>query len=160
MLSLFLSLSGISKGNSLLLILFNVFLLPCLYVSFFFTCVYNSEKIFLNKIRCLNLKHYLWGQKVLKASVHSISSPRPTPRRKKCPRTNEGNLDCQIVLPRTTLSSAGQNHRRERRHAAQGNPLEDHKRDSKPYGLVIGAWWRSNPRRSCHLRIKYPQLTP
>ena len=102
----------------------------------------------------------LWGQKVLKASAHSISSPRPTPRRKKCPRTNEGNLDCQIVLLRTTLSSASQNHRRERRHTTRGNPLEDRKRDSKPYGLVIGAWWKSNPKRSCHLRIKYSQLTP
>ena len=34
------------------------------------------------------------------------------------------------------------------------------KRDSKPYGLAIGEWWRDNPRRSSHLRIKYPQLTP
>ena len=29
----------------------------------------------------------MWGQKVLEASAHSISNPRPTPRRKKCPRT-------------------------------------------------------------------------
>ena len=82
----------------------------------------------------------LWGQKVLEALAHSISSPRPTPKRKKCPRMNERNLDCQNVLPRTTLSSAGQNHRRGRRHVARGNPLEDPKRNSKPYGLAIGAW--------------------
>ena len=82
----------------------------------------------------------LWGQKVLEALAHSISSPRPTPRRKKCPRTNERNPDCQNVLPRTTLSSAGQNHKRGRCHVARGNPLKDPKRDSKPYGLAIGAW--------------------
>ena len=82
----------------------------------------------------------MWGQKVLEASAHSISSPRPTPRKKKCPRMNEENPDCQNVLPRTTLSPAGQNHRRGRRHVTRGNPLEDPKRDSKPYGLAIGAW--------------------
>ena len=102
----------------------------------------------------------VWGQKVLEASAHSISSPRPTPRRKKCSGTNERNPDCQNVLPRTTLSSAGQNHGRGRRHVARGNPLEDRKRDSKPYGLAVGVWWRGNPRRRCHLRIKYLQLTP
>ena len=89
----------------------------------------------------------MWGQKVLEASTHSISSPKPTSRRKKCQGTNEGDPDCQNVLPRTTLSSAGQNHGRGRRHVVRGNPLEDRKRDSKPYGLAIGAWWRSNPRR-------------
>ena len=29
----------------------------------------------------------LWGQKVLEASAYSISNPRPTPRKKKCPGT-------------------------------------------------------------------------
>ena len=82
----------------------------------------------------------MWGQKVLEALAHSISSLSPTPRRKKCPGTNEGNLDCQNVLPRTTLSLAGQNHGREKRHVAQGHPLEDRKRDFKPYGLAIGEW--------------------
>ena len=82
----------------------------------------------------------MWGQKVLEASAHSISSPRPTLRRKKCPRTNEGNPDCQNVLPRTILSLAGQNHRRGRHHVTRGNPFEDPKRDSKPYRLAIGAW--------------------
>ena len=36
----------------------------------------------------------VWGQKVLEVSAHSISNPRPTLRRKKCPGTNEGNPDC------------------------------------------------------------------
>ena len=100
------------------------------------------------------------GPKDLGTSAHLISSPRLTPRRKKCPRTNEGNPDHQIVLPRTTLSSAGQNHGREKRHVARGNPLEDRKRDSKPYGLAIREWWRDNPKKSRHLCIKYPHLTP
>ena len=52
----------------------------------------------------------MWGQKVLEALAHSISSLKPTSRRKKCPGTNEGNPDCQNVLPRMTLSSASQNH--------------------------------------------------
>ena len=82
----------------------------------------------------------MWGQKVLEVSAHSISSPKPTPRRKKCPRTNEGNPDCENVLPRMTLSSIGQNHMRGRHHVARDNPFKDPKRDSKPYGLAIGAW--------------------
>ena len=68
------------------------------------------------------------GPKDLGTSAHLISSPRPTSRRKKCPRMNEGNLDYQIVLQRTTLSSASQNHGREKRYVARGNPLEDHKK--------------------------------
>ena len=83
-------------------------------------------------------KIFLWGQKVLEVSAHSISSPRATPRRKKCLGTNEENPNCQNVLPRATLSSTGQNHGRKKRHIARGHPLEDHKRDSKPYGLAIG----------------------
>ena len=82
----------------------------------------------------------MWGQGDLETSAHSISSPRPTPRRKKCPRTNEVNPDCQNILPRTTLSSADQNHRRGRRHIARGSPLEDPKGDSEPNGSAIGAW--------------------
>ena len=99
------------------------------------------------------------GAKGSATLAHLISSPRPTPRSKKCPRTIEENPDRQIVLPRTTISSAGQNHGREKRHVARGGPLEDRKRDSRPYGLAIGGWWRDNPRRSHHLRIKYLQLT-
>ena len=102
----------------------------------------------------------MWGQKVLEALAHSISSLKPTPRRKKCLGTNEGNPDCQNVLPRMTLSSASQNHGREKRHVARGHPLEDRKRDFKPYGLAIGEWWGGSPRKSYHLRIKYTQLTP
>ena len=56
------------------------------------------------------------GPKDLGTPAHLISSPRPTPRREKYSRTNEGNPDHQIVLPRMTLSSASQNNGRGTRH--------------------------------------------
>ena len=80
------------------------------------------------------------GPKDLGTPTHFISSPRPIQRRKKCPRLNEGNPDYQDILPRTTLSSADQNHRRGKRHIASGSPLEDPKGDFDPNGSVIRAW--------------------
>ena len=74
-----------------------------------------------------DFEELLWGWRIWQSPAHFISSPRPTPRRKKCPRTNEGNPDCQNILPRTTLSSADQDHRRGRRHVARGSPLKDPK---------------------------------
>ena len=44
--------------------------------------------------------------KNLATLAHFISSPRPTPRRKKCPRMNEKSPNCQETLPRTILSLA------------------------------------------------------
>ena len=79
------------------------------------------------------------GPKDLGTPDHLISSPRLAPRRKKCPRTNEGNPNYQGILPRTTLSLVDQNHRRGRRHIARSNPLEDPKGDFEPNGLAIGA---------------------
>ena len=99
------------------------------------------------------------GPKGLGTPTHLVPSPRPTPRSKKCPRTNKENPDLQIVLPRTTVSSVGQNHWREKHHVTRGGPLEDFERDSRPYGLAIRGWWRDNLRRSHHLLIKYTQLT-
>ena len=96
----------------------------------------------------------------IEPTTSNTFKPKAHAEEEEVPGMNEGNPNCQNVLPRTTLSSAGQNHGREKRHVAQGNPLEDHKRDSKPCGLAIGEWWGDNPRRSRHLRIKYPQLTP
>ena len=110
------------------------------YDDYILTLYYQYKIYIIDNYTIYIYKNYIWGQKVLEASAYSISSPRPTSRRKKCLRTNEGNSNCQNILSRTTLSSAGQNHRRGRRHVASGNPLEDPKRDSKPYGLVIGAW--------------------
>ena len=82
----------------------------------------------------------MWGRRVLEVLVHSIASPRLMTRRKKYPKTNKGNPDCQNILLRMILSSTGQNYKRRRRHVARGNPLEDPKGDPKPYGLAIGAW--------------------
>ena len=79
------------------------------------------------------------GSKDLGTPTHLISSPRPMPRRKKCPRTNKGNPDCQDILPRTTLSSADQNHGRGKRHAARGSPLEHPKGSSEPSEPAIRA---------------------
>ena len=80
------------------------------------------------------------GPKDLGTPAHFISSPRPMPRRKKCPRTNKGNPDYQDILPRTTLFAVDQNHRRGRCHIARGSPLKDPKGDFEPNGPAIGAW--------------------
>ena len=64
--------------------------------------------------------------------------PKAHAEKEEVPGTNEGNPNCQNVLPRATLSLAGQNHGRKKRHIAREHPLEDHKRNSKPYGLAIG----------------------
>ena len=66
--------------------------------------------------------------------------PKALAKEEKCPRMNEGNPDCQNILPRMTLSSANQNHRRGSRHVARGSPLEDPKGDPKSYGSAIGVW--------------------
>ena len=99
------------------------------------------------------------GSKDLGTLTHLISSPRPKPRSKKYPRTDGENPGLQIVRPKTVISSTGHNHWREKCHIIHGGPLEDCEGDSRPYGLAVGGWWRDNPRRSHHLRIKYTQLT-
>ena len=80
-------------------------------------------------------------------------------RRKKCPRMNKESPDCQDILPRTTLSSSNRDRGRGKRHVTKGSFLECPKGKHKRSGPAIGEWWRSNSRRGCHLRIKYPQLT-
>ena len=54
---------------------------------------------------------------------------------------------------------ANQDRGREKRHVTKSSLLERPKGKHKRSGLAIGAWWRSNSRRGCHLRIKYSQLT-
>ena len=78
------------------------------------------------------------GLKELAASAHFISSPWPMPRKKKCPRMNKESLDCQDVLPRTTLSSADQDHERGRCHATKGSLLEGPNGRPKRRGSAIG----------------------
>ena len=99
------------------------------------------------------------GPKVLKTPAYFISSPRPTPRRKKCLRTNKEGLNCQETLLRTILFSANRNHRRRKRHATKGNFPGRPKGKRKCNETAMGEQWKSNSRISCHLRIKYPQLT-
>ena len=100
------------------------------------------------------------GPKDLGAPTHfKYSAQRPTLRSKKCPRTDGENPDLQIVRPKTVVSSAGHNRGREKCHVTQGGPPKDCEGDFRPYGLAIWGWWRDNPRRSHHLRIKYTQLT-
>ena len=99
------------------------------------------------------------GPKNLATPTHFISSPRPTPRRKKCSRTNEEGPNCQQTLPRTILSLTNQGHGRKKWHAAKGSLLKRPKGKYKCNESAMGVWWRRNSRRNCHLRIKCPQLT-
>ena len=99
------------------------------------------------------------GSKNLPTPAHFMLNPRPTPRRKKCLRTNEEGPNCQETLLRTILSSANQGHGRKKRHAAKGSLLERPKGKHKCNESAMGVWWRSNSMRNCHLRIKCPQLT-
>ena len=99
------------------------------------------------------------GLKNLATPAHFMSSLKPTPRRKKCPRTNKEGLNCQETLPRIILSSTNRGHGRKKQHAAKGSLLERPKGKHKCNESAMGVWWRSNSRRNCHLRIKFPQLT-
>ena len=99
------------------------------------------------------------GSKNLATPAHFILSPRPKPRKKKCPRTKEESPNCQEAPPRMILFSANRDHRREEQHAIKSSLVEHHKKKDKYSGSTMGAWWRSNSRRNYHLRIKCPQLT-
>ena len=99
------------------------------------------------------------GPKNLATPAHFISSSRPTPRRKKCPRTNEEGPNCQETLPRTILSLAVRDHGRRKWHTTQGSLPKHPKGKHKCDESIMRVQWRSNSRISCHLRIKYPQLT-
>ena len=61
------------------------------------------------------------GPKNLVTPAHFILSPRPTPKRKKCPRTNEEGSNCQETLPRTILFSTDRDHKKRKRHATKGS---------------------------------------
>ena len=50
-------------------------------------------------------------------------------------------------------------HGRGKRHATNDGLLKHPKGKHKRSRPAIGAWWRSNSRRGCHLCIKCPQLT-
>ena len=99
------------------------------------------------------------GPKNLATPAHFTSSPRPTPKRKKFLRTNKEGSNCQDMLPRTILFSASRDHGRRKQHATKGSLLKHPKGKHKCSGPAIGAWWRSNSRKGCHLLIKYLHLT-
>ena len=80
------------------------------------------------------------GTKDLGTPAHFISGPWSMSRRKKCPRTNKENLDCQDILPRTALSLADQNHGRGKSHVAKGSLLEHSKGNPERSGPAIEAW--------------------
>ena len=98
----------------------------------------------INKIKILKIESItekvIVGPKDLGTPAHFISSPRFMKRRKKCPRMDKGNPDCQDILLRTTLSSVDQNHGRGKHHVARGRPFEHPKGSSEPNGPTIGAW--------------------
>ena len=80
------------------------------------------------------------GPKDLTIPAHFISSPWPMSRRKKCPRKDKENPDCQDILPRITLSSTKRDHGRGKRHVTKGSLLEHPKGKPEGSGLTIGAW--------------------
>ena len=63
------------------------------------------------------LNIYIVGLKNLATPAHFIQGPKPMPKRKKHPRTNKGSPNCQETSPRTILSSANRNNKKEEQHA-------------------------------------------
>ena len=59
------------------------------------------------------------GSKNSTTLAHFIQSPRPMPRRKKCPRMNKESLNCQETSSRKILSLGNQDHKKEKRHAVK-----------------------------------------
>ena len=97
----------------------------------------------------------LWGWKIWQSPAHFISSPRPTTRKKKRLRMSKEGPSCWEAPPRTILSLANQGHWRGKQHTLKDNPPSRPKQKDQHNGIAMGAWWRSNFRRSCHLRIKF-----
>ena len=61
------------------------------------------------------------GPKDLATPTHFISGPRPTSRRKKCPRTKKDGPNCHEMLPRTILFSTNRDHGKRKRYATKGS---------------------------------------
>ena len=71
--------------------------------------------------------------------AHFILSLKPTPRKKKCPRTNEESSNCQVASSRTILSLANPDYRGEERHAVKGRLAEYPKKKDKYYWSAMEA---------------------
>ena len=78
------------------------------------------------------------GAKEFGNPAYFISSPRPMPRRKKCPRMNKEGPSCQEMLPRTILFSVNGDHGRRKRHTTKGSLLECPKGEHKCNETVMG----------------------
>ena len=98
----------------------------------------NLKKIDKSSLYIINTFFSLYiytivGPKNLATPGHFISSPRPTPRRKKCLRTNKEGPNWQEMLLRTIPFSANEDHRRRKRHTTKGSlpkcPKRKHKRN-------------------------------
>ena len=61
------------------------------------------------------------GAKEFGNPAHFISSPKPAPRRKKCPRMNKEGLNYQETLPRTILFSVNRDRGRKKQHTTNGS---------------------------------------
>ena len=137
----------------------NYFLLKYIFYSLYIHFAMHFNYNYRQKFKTKTLLLMFVGPKELETPTHFISSPWLMPRKKKCPRMNKESLDHQDVLPRTTLSSADQDHERGRCHATKGSLLECPNGRPKRRGPAIRTWRRSNLRKGLHLHIKYPQLT-
>ena len=76
--------------------------------------------------------------KNLATPTHFISSPRPMPRRKKCPRTNKEGPNYQGMLLRTILFSVNQDHGKRKQHATKGSLPERSKGKHKCNETAMG----------------------
>ena len=74
------------------------------------------------------------GSKNSTTLAHFIQSPRPMPRRKKCPRMNKESPNCQETSPRTILSSANRDHKEERHALKDGLPGHPKKKRTSTVG--------------------------
>ena len=88
-------------------------------LGFFFL---KKKKIYVSKgfylfIYLFIFNLYIVGSKNLAAPTHFIQGLRPMPRRKKRSMMNKESPSCQETSPRTILSSANQNCKKEERHA-------------------------------------------
>ena len=96
----------------------------------------KSKNLLRKLILKLNsfLKIVYVGSKNLVTPTHFILNPRPTPRRKKCPRMNEESPNCLEISLRTILFLANRDNRREERHAIERSLPEHPKKKTSTVG--------------------------
>ena len=95
----------------------------------------------------------LWGRKIWQA--------RPVSYQTQGPHQEKGNVRGWIIKaqgyceasPRTIPSLANRAHWRKKQHTLKGSPPCRPKEKNQHRETAMRAWWRSNSRRGCHLRI-------